>query len=55
MKEPNFGWGYSLSSRIEAFTDSFICCVDGLTGFVEAIETVYPEAKVQLSHRSYDS
>lgn len=25
-----------------------IACVDGLTGFPEAIETVYPEAKVQL-------
>src|ERR1043165_1191750 len=31
------------------FTDSiFIACVDGLTGFPEAIETVYPKAKVQL-------
>lgn len=26
----------------------FIACVDGLTGFPEAIETVYPKAKVQL-------
>ncbi|HAU1176531.1 TPA: IS256 family transposase [Legionella pneumophila] len=26
----------------------FIACVDGLTGFPEAIETVYPYAKVQL-------
>lgn len=26
----------------------FIFCVDGLTGFPEAIETVYPQAKVQL-------
>lgn len=28
--------------------DIFIACVDGLSGFPEAIETVYPEAKVQL-------
>ena len=28
--------------------DVFICCVDGLTGFAEAIESVYPEAIVQL-------
>lgn len=28
--------------------DLFICCVDGLSGFVEAIETVYPQAKVQM-------
>jgi transposase-like protein len=26
----------------------FIFCVDGLTGFPDAIETVYPQAKVQL-------
>ena len=29
-------------------SDIFICCVDGLTGFVDAIETVFPLAKVQL-------
>jgi len=28
--------------------DICIACVDGLTGFPEAIETVYPEAQVQL-------
>lgn len=28
--------------------DVYIACVDGLSGFVEAINTVYPEAKVQL-------
>jgi transposase-like protein len=28
--------------------EMFITCVDGLTGFPEAIETVYPKAKVQL-------
>lgn len=28
--------------------DLLICCVDGLTGFVQAIETVFPLAKVQL-------
>lgn len=28
--------------------DILIACVDGLTGFPEAIETVYPQAKVQL-------
>src|ERR1700730_18298083 len=29
-------------------TDIFIACVDGLTGFPKAIETVFPEAQVQL-------
>jgi putative transposase len=29
-------------------TDLFIVCVDGLTGFPEAIRTAYPQAKVQL-------
>ena len=28
--------------------DLLICCVDGLNGFVQAIETVFPLAKVQL-------
>ncbi len=28
--------------------DIFIACVDGLKGFPEAIETVYPYATVQL-------
>jgi len=28
--------------------DIFIACVDGLTGFPDAIQTVYPQAKVQL-------
>ena len=28
--------------------DIFIVCVDGLTGFPEAIQAVYPQAKVQL-------
>ena len=28
--------------------DIFIACVDGLTGFPEAIRTVYPQTKVQL-------
>ena len=28
--------------------DIFIACVDGLTGFPEAIETVYPQTRVQL-------
>lgn len=29
-------------------TDIFIACVDGLKGFPEAIETVFPQAQVQL-------
>lgn len=28
--------------------DIFIACIDGLTGFAEALHTAYPEAKVQL-------
>jgi len=28
--------------------DVMICCVDGLTGFPEAIASVYPEAKIQV-------
>jgi putative transposase len=28
--------------------DIFICCIDGLRGFPEAIETVYPKSKIQV-------
>ena len=34
--------------RCRGLNDIFIVCVDGLTGFPEAIEAVYPQAKVQL-------
>ncbi|MCH6259416.1 IS256 family transposase, partial [Puniceicoccaceae bacterium K14] len=29
-------------------SDIFICCVDGLSGFAEALESVYPKTRVQL-------
>ncbi len=35
-----------LKSR--GLTDIFIACIDGLSGFAEAIHAAYPEAKVQL-------
>ena len=34
--------------RNRGLQDIFICCVDGLTGFPEAIEAVYPKTTVQL-------
>jgi len=34
--------------RNRGLADIFIVCVDGLKGFPEAIETVFPEAQVQL-------
>src|SRR5215207_6506945 len=34
--------------RNRGVEDVFIVCVDGLKGFPEAIETVYPQAQVQL-------
>ena len=30
------------------FKDIFVACIDGLTGFADAINTAYPESKVQL-------
>ena len=33
-----------------AVADIYIACVDGLTGFPKAIETVFPQAQVQLVH-----
>ena len=34
--------------RNRGLQDIFICCVDGLAGFAEAIRTAYPQARVQL-------
>ena len=34
--------------RNRGVEDVFICCVDGLKGFPEAIETVFPKTQVQL-------
>src|ERR1700680_2687663 len=34
--------------RNRGVKDIFIACVDGLKGFPQAIETVYPQAQVQL-------
>lgn len=31
-----------------SLNDIFIACVDGLKGFTDAINTVYPEARIQL-------
>jgi len=48
----NEGAKYWLSVLTElqnrGLKDMFIACVDGLTGMVEAIETAYPQTKVQL-------
>ena len=41
-------WLNVLTELERGLQDVFICCVDGLNGFVEAIESVYPETKVQL-------
>lgn len=34
--------------KTRGIKDIFIACVDGLTGFPEAINTVYPQTKIQL-------
>jgi len=35
--------------------DIMICCVDGLKGFPDAIQSVFPNTAVQLLHRSSDT
>lgn len=35
--------------------DVFIACVDGLKGFLEAIEAVFPKTQVQLVHRAHSA
>lgn len=43
-----FWLGVLTELQNRGLNDIFICCVDGLKGFVEAIESVYPQTKVQL-------
>jgi putative transposase len=43
-----FWLGILTELRNRGVNDLFICCIDGLTGFCQAIETVFPQAKVQL-------
>jgi len=44
----NFWLGVLTEMRNRGVRDILICSVDGLKGFPEAIETVFPEAEVQL-------
>ena len=34
--------------KTHGLKDIFIACIDGLSGFAEAIHTAFPQAKVQL-------
>jgi putative transposase len=43
-----FWMGVLTEIKNRGVEDIFIVCVDGLTGFPEAIEAIYPEAQVQL-------
>lgn len=43
-----FWLGILTELRNRGLQDIFIACVDGLTGFPEAIEAVYPQTQVQL-------
>jgi hypothetical protein len=42
------GYRYSLKFITVGVKDILIACVDGLTGFPNAIETVFPKTQVQL-------
>jgi putative transposase len=49
-----FWLGVLTELRNRGVKDVLIVCVDGLKGFPQAIETVFPEARVQLIvHRAY--
>jgi len=43
-----FWMGVLTELKNRGLQDIFIACVDGLTGFPEAIETLYPQTQVQL-------
>lgn len=42
-----FWMGVLNDLKTRGVKDIFLCCVDGLRGFIEAISAVYPEAQVQ--------
>jgi putative transposase len=48
MKEPAFWLSVITELKNRGVKDIFIACVDGLKGFPEAIETIYPKTQVQL-------
>jgi transposase-like protein len=61
MRERGSGYRYLTELRNRGLKELFIACVDGLKGFLQAIETVYPKTTVQLCivhmvpRRSFDS
>jgi transposase-like protein len=48
LREPAFWLSVLTEVQNRGVKDFFIACVDGLTGLPEAIETVYPQTRVQL-------
>ena len=48
LREPAFWLSVLTELQNRGVKDSFSACVDGLTGLPEAIETVYPQTRVQL-------
>ena len=43
----NSGWAFWQSLKNRGLEDILIVCVDGLKGFPEAIQTVYPQTHIQ--------
>lgn len=48
MNRPSSGSLFSQSCKIAGSKNIFVACGDGLTGFPEAIEAVFPQTTVQL-------
>ncbi len=48
MSRRSFGCRFSQNCTRRGLKDIFIACVDGLTGFADAIEAVFPKTQVQL-------
>ena len=42
-----FWLGVATELKNRGLADIFICCVDGLSGFPQALETVYPKTRIQ--------
>lgn len=48
VKGQTFGWGVLNDLRQRGVKDILIACIDGLKGFPEAINTLFPHTEIQL-------
>lgn len=53
-KGARFWLGVATKLKNRGVSDIFICCIDGLSGFGGALESVFPNTRIPALHRSHD-